>query len=109
MDHGSRIEGTVEEYRRGMMRLHDEYDEMKRKSSADNGAAVLEAIERAEAERDERTRLEAGERERAAAEVREQRDALARARVPRRSEDVVTPIDDDDPEGEYYRRESWLI
>ncbi|WP_216914556.1 hypothetical protein [Nocardia noduli] len=109
MDHGSRIECTVEEYRRGMVRLQDEYDEMKRQSSADNGAALLEAIERVETEREEHARLEAEERERAAAEAREQREVIARALALRRSKDVVTPTDDDDPEGEYYRRESWLI
>ncbi|AXK86354.1 hypothetical protein IU443_09075 [Nocardia farcinica] len=50
------------------------------------------------------------ERERMAAELRAQREAIARSIAARRATDVVTPIDeDDDPEGEYYRRESWLV
>ncbi|VFA94221.1 Uncharacterised protein [Nocardia farcinica] len=50
------------------------------------------------------------ERERMAAELRAQREASARSIAARRATDVVTPIDeDDDPEGEYYRRESWLV
>lgn len=110
MDYGYQIECVVEEYRRGVLRLQSEYDEMKRSLSADDGAALLEAIERVEAEREAQARLEADERKRLETEAREQREAIARSIAARKSKDVVTPIDeDDDPEGEYYRRKSWLI
>ena len=72
-----------------------------------------EEIAREQAEAEERERREAeerAERERLETEAREHREAIARAAAARRAADVVTPIDeDDDPEGEYYRRQSWLI
>ncbi|WP_327149704.1 hypothetical protein [Nocardia sp. NBC_01329] len=43
-------------------------------------------------------------------ELRQQQEAVARAAAARQSRNVVTPIDDDgDEEGEYYRRNSWLV
>lgn len=72
-----------------------------------------EEFRRQVAEIEEQQRREAeerAERERREAEEREQREAVARAIAARKSKNVVTPIDeDDDPEGEYYRRQSWLV
>jgi len=87
--------------------------------TAQSRAAMLEfwevhgeAIARAQAEAEEHERREAEERaeqERQAAELLAHREAMARSAAARRSGDVVVPIDDEDPEGEYYRRASWLI
>ncbi|UGT60049.1 hypothetical protein [Nocardia asteroides] len=42
-------------------------------------------------------------------ELQERRDAIARSIAARRAQSVARPSDQDDEEGEYYRRTSWLI
>lgn len=54
-------------------------------------------------------RSEETEEERRVREAREHRAAIARSIAARRAANVVTPVDQDDEETEYYRRTSWLI
>ncbi|WP_067646636.1 hypothetical protein [Nocardia harenae] len=66
---------------------------------ADAGTAPLPVI----------TAREQGEQERRREELQERRDAIARSIAARRAQSVARPSDQDDEEGEYYRRTSWLI
>ncbi|MFC8047344.1 hypothetical protein [Nocardia sp. NPDC057353] len=43
------------------------------------------------------------------AELQERREAIARSIAARRARSVARPSDQDDEDGEYYRRTSWLI
>ncbi|MFE3323181.1 hypothetical protein [Nocardia sp. NPDC059195] len=110
----SRIEEGAYEFLRRVQVLDYEYDEMRNSLAVhNNGHEILAEIqavrEREAAEAEERERLEAEERERQEAEAREQREAIARSIAARRANDRAAPLDDDDPEGDYYRRNSWLV
>ncbi|MFD4442658.1 hypothetical protein ACFWPK_23085 [Nocardia sp. NPDC058519] len=110
----SRIEEGAYEFLRRVQILDYEYDEMRNSLAVhNNGHEILAEIqavrEREAAEAEERERLEAEERERQEAEAREQREAIARSIAARRANDRAAPMDDDDPEGDYYRRKSWLV
>ncbi|WP_194817425.1 hypothetical protein [Nocardia sp. XZ_19_385] len=117
-------EALVAEHLRRVASLEDELAEMNRRLSQDhNGAEILAAIERVEAEEEERAREEAeererlelearSERERLAAEAREKLEAMTRSASARHAAGFVPPSDDDewdDPDSQYYRRDSWLV
>ncbi|MFC3964615.1 hypothetical protein [Nocardia jiangsuensis] len=53
--------------------------------------------------------IEPNEEQRRREELQERRDAIARSIAARRAQSVARPSDQDDEEGEYYRRTSWLI
>ncbi|MFC8530896.1 hypothetical protein [Nocardia sp. NPDC057227] len=53
--------------------------------------------------------LEPNEEQRRREELQERREAIARSIAARRAQGVARPSDQDDEEGEYYRRTSWLI
>ncbi|MEV6273835.1 hypothetical protein [Nocardia sp. NPDC051832] len=112
MNYEYEIERTVEDYLRRVVQMQDEYDEMKKQMSWNNGVELVAAIDRVEAEREEQARREAQERERLEAEAREQRAAIERAVAMRNAKGYVPPSDDDewdDPDSQYYRRDSWLV
>jgi hypothetical protein len=123
VNYADEIERIGEESRRRSAILLQELEETRQHSAvverelAERSAIEMgefweehaEEIAKAQAEA-EQARLEAEEKERLEAEAREQREAIARSIAARRARGVVTPVDeDDDPEGEYYRRKSWLI
>ncbi|MGW4631706.1 hypothetical protein [Nocardia sp. NPDC004415] len=111
----SKIEEGAYEFLRRVQILDDEYDAMRSSLAVHNGHEILADIqaarEREAAEAAERERLEAEERERQEAEAREQQDAIARSIAARKANNYAAPLDGDDydPEGEYYRRNSWLV
>lgn len=110
----SRIDEGAYEFLRRVQILDDEYDEMRSSLAIrNNGHEILAEIhaarEREAAEAEERERIEAEERERQETAAREQREAIARSVAARRANDRAAPLDDDDPEAEYYQRKSWLV
>ncbi|MFD0365882.1 hypothetical protein ACFQZZ_30965 [Nocardia sp. GCM10030253] len=127
MNYADEIERAGEEFRRRSAVALEDLEEAKQATAASYRAAVelalveehryreehAEELEAARAEFEEAERRAAEtrqEEERLEAEAREQREAIARSIAARKANDVVTPVDeDDDPEGEYYRRKSWLI
>ncbi|WP_040794617.1 hypothetical protein [Nocardia higoensis] len=126
VDYGAEMERIIDQCRRDAAAIESDLAEINRRTAetsamlTEQSRAAMrefwevhgEAISRAQAEAEEQERREAEERaeqERQAAELRAHREAMARSAAARRSGDVVVPIDDEDPEGEYYRRESWLI
>lgn len=127
VDYGFEMEQLAEQCRRISAGISEELEEINRRAAARSQALVErtradidqfmdehgEEFLKQLAESQEQERREAeerAERERREAEEREQREAVARAIAARKSKNVVTPIDeDDDPEGEYYRRQSWLV
>lgn len=127
MNYAADIERAAAEARHRSAQLLSELADLHRRTEtrgqrlAERSAAEMaqywednaEAIERTLAEAEEREQREAAERaeqQRVDEEAREQREAIARSVANRRANDVVTPSDeDDDPEGAYYRRKSWLI
>ncbi|WP_067861412.1 hypothetical protein [Nocardia shimofusensis] len=126
VDYGAEMERIIDQCRRDAAAIENDLAEINRRTAETSAiltersrAAMREfweehgeviAAAQAEAEEQERREVEErAERERQAAELREYREAMARSAAARRSGDVVVPIDDEDPEGEYYRRESWLV
>ncbi|HLS78319.1 MAG TPA: hypothetical protein VK083_16170 [Nocardia sp.] len=126
MDYRAEMEDIIERCRRRSAEIVDDLTEANQRVAladaalADRTRAAAqefweehgEEILAAQAEAEERERREAEERaeqERQAAELAAYREAMARSASARRSGDVVVPIDDEDPEAEYYRRESWLV
>ncbi|MEU8896923.1 hypothetical protein [Nocardia sp. NPDC048505] len=123
-NYATEIERIFEEHRRRSVQIQMEVDEFDGRAAereqafqdhantwlTENGEAMRQKL--AQAEEQERAEMEArAEQERLLIEAREHREAIARAEAARRSRDVVYPVDDDgdDPEGEYYRRDSWLV
>ncbi|MBF6545086.1 hypothetical protein [Nocardia brasiliensis] len=102
MNHAYEIECIVEENRRAVLRLQDEYDEMKQRLSDRGGPELLAAIQEAEAQAEE-------ERARQETEAREQREAVARSIAARRANRDVAPVDAEDEEAAFYQRKTWLI
>ncbi|MGX1775082.1 hypothetical protein ACWIGW_23420 [Nocardia brasiliensis] len=102
MNHAYEIECIVEENRRAVLRLQDEYDEMKQRLSDRGGPELLAAIHEAEAQAEE-------ERTRQETEAREQREAVARSIAARRANRDVAPVDAEDEEAAFYQRKTWLI
>lgn len=126
VDYRVEMECIIDRCRRDAAAIANDLAEVNRRSAAATAALTErsraaaqdfwdehgEAIAAAQAEAEERERKELEERaeqERQAAELRAHREAMMRSAAVRRNGDVVLPIDDEDPEGEYYRRESWLI
>lgn len=121
MDYVAEIERLAAEHRRRSAVLLAELEDLHRRTAergrefAERSAADLTRFlaERADdsAHAEVETEPEADERERQEALEREQREAVARSIAARKANDVVRPIDDDevDPEGEYFRRKSWLV
>ncbi|MFC6009641.1 hypothetical protein [Nocardia lasii] len=110
----SRIDEGAYEFLRRVQILDDEYDAMRSSLAVRNNgheilAEIREARERDAAEAAERERLEAEERERQEAAAREQREAIERSIAARRANDRAAPVDDYDPEADYYQRKSWLV
>ncbi|MBF6356214.1 hypothetical protein IU449_16970 [Nocardia higoensis] len=125
-DYRAEMERIIDRCRREAAALENDLAEINRRTAetsamlTERSRAAMrefweehgETIAAAQAEAEEQERRAAAERaeqERQAAELREYREAMARSSAARRSGEVVVPIDDEDPEGEYYRRESWLI
>ncbi|MFQ6393078.1 hypothetical protein ACLMAJ_06480 [Nocardia sp. KC 131] len=105
----------AEENQRRMSILLGEFQEVQ-EDTAKNGrefaaqaAAEMNQFWEEQAPATEQAEKEAEEKERLETEAREQREAIARSIAARKAHGTVTPVDDDDPEGEYYRRKSWLI
>jgi predicted RNA-binding Zn ribbon-like protein len=116
VNYAEEIERIGEESRRRSAILLQELEETRQHSAAvERELAERSAIEMREfweehAEEIAKAQAEVEEKERLEAEAREQREAIARSIAARKAHGVVTPVDeDDDPEGEYYRRKSWLI
>ncbi|WP_054815753.1 hypothetical protein [Nocardia arizonensis] len=127
MNYAAEIERVAAETRRRSALLRAELADIHRRTEetahrlAEESAADMarffedraddyaEAVAQAQAREREEAEARA-ERERLEEHSREQRAAIARSIAARRANDIVTPIDeDDDPEGAYYRRKSWLI
>ncbi|WP_406236467.1 hypothetical protein [Nocardia sp. NBC_01009] len=116
VDYVAEVERLAEESLRRMSVLREELEEIKQETArrdqefSANLATEMSQFWQEYAETEEAARAEAEEKERLEAEAREQREAIARSIAARKAHELVTPVDeDDDPEGEYYRRKSWLI
>ncbi|WP_227998599.1 hypothetical protein [Nocardia australiensis] len=127
VNYAAEIERIAEEARRRSAILLEELDDVHRRTAERSHALAEQSatemrqfweekageLQKAAADAEETERREAearAERERLEAEAREQRDAIVRSIAARKAHGYVTPVDeDDDPEGEYYRRKSWLI
>ncbi|QIS09074.1 hypothetical protein [Nocardia arthritidis] len=109
------IEQAAAEQRRRSALLLDELDEINRRTEekgrqlAERSAAEMRDFWEEHAEALEKAQAEAEEKERQEAEEREQREAIARSMAARKAKDTVAPIDDEDEESAYYRRDSWLV
>ncbi|RJO72153.1 hypothetical protein D5S18_23590 [Nocardia panacis] len=97
MSAADEIEAIVEHHRRTMARLSEEFEESRSRMNA-GSEELFAAMRRVEAEAEEQAREEA-----------EARAAIARATAARKANDTIQPIDDDDEESAYYRRDSWLV
>ncbi|MEV6392271.1 hypothetical protein [Nocardia xishanensis] len=92
MDYTYEFQCIVEEHRRGVMQLRDEFEELQNSMRGHNGhelAAAIEAKqeERARLEAEENARLEAEENERQAAERAQQERLEAEARAQREAKE----------------------
>ncbi|MFC9892363.1 hypothetical protein ACFVMC_01600 [Nocardia sp. NPDC127579] len=129
MDYVRQMEYAFEDFRRRSRANLAELEEQQRETRDAYNRAVeqaladarrfreehaeeIEAARAAEAER-ELLEVEArAEQERLEAEARDQRDSIARSALSRQTQGYEAPSDDDewdDPDSQYYRRDSWLV
>ncbi|WP_216909490.1 hypothetical protein [Nocardia noduli] len=127
MDYAREIEYADEDFRRRSQSQLDELEHGKREIEAAYQGAIEQVLAEERQAREERELAEAAaetggaaqaeaaaraERERLEAEAREQRESIARSAASRQAHGYVAPSDDDewdDPDSQYYRRESWLV
>ncbi len=115
MNYAEEVERVIADHLHRAAMLLDEFEEINRRTAnsnrelAERSAADMREFWEEHAEEIEKARAEAEEKERQETEAREQREAIARSMAARRAKDTVAPIDDEDEESAYYRRDSWLV
>ncbi|WP_028479302.1 hypothetical protein [Nocardia sp. CNY236] len=115
VNYGEEARRLSEENRRRMAMLLEEIHDVTEQTAAasrefaDRLAADMDQLRAERAEQTAHSGVEVEEKQRPEAAAWARRAAIARSVAARKATDLVTPVDEQDEETEFYQRKSWLI